>query len=290
MPEQTISWNLKQEQPNEPQTFTNKDVEQWLKPQKETQHSNVCVVLYGQDGVGKSGAAIDCYTEEDIKNNKKIVIFDLDGSAGPIVHKYHEKNGHNILLFDPTVLTPQGDIDYVTSYNKILAVTKYLVEKEDELNLKAVVFDGLDTLLKICEYVMRYEDLKIDPDVQIKDAFNWSKRNRRYLTIVLLLKHLKCDKYFTTHMKDVQIWKRGPEPGLEKIGEKPDWEKSTPGIMFQKVFLKRIQVDNQTSFEAIVEKAKGALDLEGSIHKVAEKTNDGFRWYGLKTLFDRFRT
>jgi len=289
------SWSFagkqtEQEETPAPETFTTQDVERWLSVEPE-KYSNICAVLYGADGTGKTGAAMDCWTKEALKENKKIIVFDLDGSAGPIKSSYH-KNNPNIVIFDPVILTPRGDIDYVTTYNKVLAVTKYLSEKELELGLHAVVFDGLDTFLKICEYVMRYEDLKLDPDTQIKDNWQWARRNRRYLTVVLLLKKLSCEKYFTTHLKEQLRWVptgHGSERVLQVVGTKPDWERTTPGIMFQKIAMERKEVDGKVILEAKVEKAKGRLELEGALYTVAIVEKGNTQWFGLNPLYDEFR-
>lgn len=279
--------NGKEEAP-EPQIYTNSQVEQWLKAGQKTTASKICVVLYGHDGVCKTGAAMDCYKEEDLKAGKQIIVFDLDGSAGPIKSSYH-KNSENIVIFDPFVLTEKGEIDYVSTYNKILAVVRYLNEKESELKLHAIIFDGLDTLLKICEYVMRYEDLKLDPNTQIKDSWQWQRRNKRYLTVVLLLKKLKCMKFFTTHLKEEKKWVSAGTGKRELTveGYHPDWEKSTPGIMFQKVLLDRkpIAENGEVVFEAVMEKAKGALHLEGKTYTIARVMQGGdTEWMGLKQM------
>jgi len=287
----SFAGNAKEEMP-EPQVFSNDQVEQWFKAGKNTAASKVCAVLYGHDGVCKTGAAMDCYSEEDIKAGKQIIVFDLDGSAGPIKSKYH-KDVDNIVVFDPFVLTPKGEIDYVSTYNKILAATRYLTEKEREINLHAVIFDGLDTLLKICEYVMRYEDLKLDPNTQIKDSWQWQRRNRRYQTVVLLLKKLKCMKFFTTHLKEEKKWRSaGDKRELVTEGYHPDWEKGTPGMMFQKILLERKSVPDEgmVVFEATMEKAKGALHLEGKTYTVACVKGGETEWYGLKQMIKELET
>lgn len=291
------SWGFagaaKEETP-EPQTYSNKDVEKWFEAGKGTTASRLCVVLYGHDGVCKTGAAMDCYSKKDVEEGKQIIIFDLDGSAGPIKSAYH-KDIENIVIFDPFILTPKGEIDYVSTYNKILAAVRYLIEEEKDLKLHAVIFDGLDTLLKICEYVMRYEDLKLDPDTQIKDSWQWQRRNRRYHTVVMLLKKLRCIKFFTTHLKPKMAWqKKGASDTRELVATsfEPDWEKSTPGIMFQKVLLTRraIAESEEVVFEASIEKAKGALHLEGKSYTVARVFKGETEWYGLKQMLKELET
>jgi len=273
---------------DKPQPFTAADVEALINKKQDLPSSPVCVVLYGHDGVCKSGICLDSRTPEEIKAGKKVVIIDLDGSAGPLKMKYYP-NDDNVLIIDPFLLKDDGDIDYTSTYNKVLAITKYLRENEQKLNIATVAFDGIDTWLKSCEYVMRYETLKIDPDAQIHDRWQWAIRNRRYLIPIMSLRRMHCRKIFTTHYKELKQYVQGNLVHLEWV---PDWEKSTPGIMFQKIRLTRQTVNNDVIFEAEVEKAKGALHLEGSKYVVAKvvllkdkKDKTKFEWFGLMSLF-----
>jgi len=270
-----------------PQKFTDEDVKGWLDGGSVNRESGstICMALYGDDGVGKSGVVLDCRNEEATEKGKRVIAIDLDGSCGPLKEKFW-KNDDNIIVLDPTMLLPDGNIDYVTTYNKVLAIVRYITQEQDTLNLQAVIVDGLDTLLKTCEYVMRYEDLKVDPDVQIKDQWQWSRRNRRYYTVVQLIKRLKCDSFFTTHLKEVKDYRSGK---LATKGKVPGWHENTPGMMFQKVFLERTSSEGITTFTATIEKAKGALELEGKVYPVAEVSEGKTTWNGLKELFKDIR-
>ena len=265
-----------------PKTFSSSDIEAEFNKKEEPKSSAVCCVFYGHDGTAKSGVCLDCRTQEETKAGKQVIILDLDGSAGPLKMKYFKDDPH-IRVFDPIELQEDGNIDYVSTYNKLLAFVRYIRENEEKLNLAAVVLDGLNTLLKTCEYVMRYENLKVDPDAQIHDRWQWAMRNRRYLVPVILIKRLHCKRFFTTHLKEKMQYAGGQ---LMHLGWVPDWEKSTPGIMFQRVELVRREVKSDVVFEAHVKKAKGALQLEGKIYKIAEVTAGKVKWYGLKdTLY-----
>ena len=130
---------------------------------------------------------------------------------------------------------------------------------------------------------MRFENLKVDPDVQIKDRWQWAIRNRRYLVPIILIKKLHCKRFFTTHLKELKQYVGGQLIHLEWV---PDWEKSTPGIMFQRVELSRREVGSDVIFDAKVKKAKGALQLEGKTYTVAEVKGDKVIWHGLQdTLY-----
>ena len=273
---------------SKPKTFTAAEIEGIIKGQskKKEDSSPVCMALYGHDGIGKSGVCLDSRLPAEIEAGKQVIVLDLDGSCGPLKMKYFP-NDDNITVIDPFELDTTGEIDYVTSYNKLLAMVKYIYEKQESLNLAAVALDGLDTLLKTCEYVMRYEDLKIDPQVQIKDQWQWANRNRRFLVPIFMLRRLKCRKLFTTHYKEVKKYAGGQ---LTHVGWVPDWEKSIPGVMFQKVLCERIGEKPNIFFRATVEKAKGALELEGKEYIIAEVKHISdkqveCKWTGLTQLF-----
>lgn len=269
----------------EPKTFSPSDVVSILDDAGEDiVDSAICAVFYGHDGTGKSGACLDCRTDAEVKAGKQVIVIDLDGSAGPLKMKYF-KGDPTIKVIDPIEMMPDGNIDYVSTYNKILAIIRYIRANEKELNLAAVVLDGLNTLLKTCEYVMRYENLKVDPDVQIKDRWQWAIRNRMYLVPVILIKRLHCKKLFTTHLKELKQYVGGQLIHLDWV---PDWEKSTPGIMFQRILMERKEVNGSVVFESTIKKAKGALHLEGKKHKVAEVVGGETKWYGAGKLLAEF--
>jgi len=262
--------------------FSSSDIKKMFdEASKDVVESNICAAFYGHDGTTKSGVCMDSRDKQEIKEKKQVLIIDLDGSAAPLKMKYF-RNDPNIKVFDPMEIMSDGNIDYVATYNKVLAIVRYIRENEEKLNLSAVVLDGLNTLLKTCEYVMRYETLKVDPDAQIHDRFNWGIRNRRYLVPVILIKRLHCKRFFTTHLKELKQYNQGQ---LLHMGWTPDWEKSTPGIMFQRIELTRREIKNDVVFEAVVKKAKGALQLEGKTYKVAEVTGDKTVWHGLGELY-----
>jgi len=266
-------------------TFTPQEIEALIKTRAtEEPASNVFCVFYGHDGTTKSGVCMDCRSPEEIAQKKNVIIIDLDGSAGPLKMKYF-RNDDCIKVIDPIEMLEDGNIDYISTYNKVLAIVRYIRMNEKDLNLAAVVLDGLNTLLKTCEYVMRYENLKIDPDVQIHDRWQWAIRNRRYLVPIILIKRLHCKRFFTTHFKELKQYTQGQLVHLDWV---PDWEKSTPGIMFQRVLLERRETAGNVAFIATVKKSKGALHLEGKAYKVAEVSADKTQWFGLQKLYEEF--
>ena len=59
--------------------------------------------------------------------------------------------------------------------------------------------------------------------------------------------------------------------------------------MFQKFSLKRTTSQGKTTFVAVIEKSKGALELEGKEYTLAEVSINGTNWSGLKELYKDIR-
>jgi len=152
------------------------------------------------------------------------------------------------------------------------------------------VFVANQLLSGNCEYVMKIEDLKINPQAQITQSFEWGKRNSKYYTILLLLKRLKCHKFYITHMKDLKKWTIVPGSGdreLSTVGTKPNWQEQTPNMMFQKVLFTREDSSGKVVLKAKIEKCKTNIALEGKEVVVAEITKDKAKWNGLQDLINQ---
>lgn len=169
-----------------PEEYTLDDAKSWIEQGAQKSASAICAGVYGIDGTGKTGVCLDTRTNEEIKQGKKVLVFDLDGSAGPLKRKYFDDD-ENIVIFDPMVLTKDGTIDYVSMYNKMLVMAKYLLENQYEMDLKTVIIDGLDKLLKTCvsgdtlinpkgmkpmkieDYYNKYDDLEVP--IKTRDGY-----------------------------------------------------------------------------------------------------------------------
>lgn len=284
---------LENEEEVKPQTFTVDDVEQELKELETTQktakvrtHSPLCCVLYGLDGTAKTGITLDSRTEEQKKAHKKVYILDLDESAAIVKYAYWADDD-DIVIIDPVVLGEDHKKDYVSTYNKLAAYVHLLKKKDVAGEIATVSLDGLDTFLKDCEMVMRYQDLKIAPDKRITNSWDWGKRNIHYYNIVFLLKRFSCNRFFTTHLKPI---KKFSETRNELITLKyePNWQSEFPGKMAQRILCQRNpnEETGEVVFEALIEKSKGALHLEGKIFPIAIVKENKTEWLGLHAYFD----
>ena len=256
-------------------TFSDKEIEEWLN-KKETLASSKCVALVGKDGTGKSGIALDCRSPEDIKAGMKVIVLDLDGGCLPIKVKYHN-NDPNIIIKDPTEYKTDitgTEIDYEKTMEKMRATLVHLYKnKEKYKNVKAIVLDGVDKLLKIAEYQMRLEEhLDVNAGVQYR---YWVKRNTDYYKIMDMVKKLPWDRYYITHTKE------------SETGETiPNWQKSTPDMVFQIIECSKKETEEKVELIAHVKKFKGRTELEG--HKTVfcevDKTNKKVNWKGIKEV------
>lgn len=274
--------------------FSDEEVASWIETERsDFSYNQICMLLYGDDGTAKTGAAMDAAARFAPKD-KKIIVIDFDGSAKPVKAAFHADDDR-IKIIDPTTLTADGKIDYVNSYWKALAVLRFLLNNEGDPKwvVGAIIIDGIDTMKKWCEFVMKEMDLKMDPLAQVKDSWQWSRRNDKYFTILLLAKRLNCMKFYTCHLKEKKEWKSS-EPGkkhLAVVEVVPDWVDGTPAHMFQKIFLSRGDVEDKTFLCASVEKSKGKLELEGARINVAEivrGTEASATWYGINAWMEQW--
>ena len=258
--------------------YSDDKIKDWLFGDMEKSSSNVCMALYGFDGTAKSGIALDCRTEEEKKEGMKVVVFDLDGGCAPLKVIYHD-NDKNIVIKNPLTRDEYKNVDYEETFLKLKSALDYIERNLRELKIKAIVFDGLDKFLKICEYSMREEINKTVTEGV--DYRYWKIRSQKYHDILEQVKLMDVDRYFITHLKkdyETDVWA-------------PDWEKKTPDMMFQKVRCFReqkvIEGNKIVFLKAEIEKCKTNLALEGSIFTVSETTQtpDGkgsAKWFGLK--------
>lgn len=270
-----------------------KAMSDWIQGQQKVPVSPINLICYGWDGSAKSGACMDIRGEDE--QDKTVFVIDVDGSASPIHLKYFDRDP-KIIVVDPIGIAEEtGDIDWVGSYQRILDITRYLRKKETELNLKGVVIDGLDTLLKICEMKMKLEDLRVNPQARVTDTWSWGFRNSAFLLIVKMIKGLKCDRLYTTHKKYLTGWTSTPEGGrtIAITGETPIWEKTTPNLMFQKLKMERVEKGKLIQWIATVDKCKTNSTIEGKQYvmlSVNHATNPPeVEWNGIKDLLKECR-
>jgi len=239
-------------------------------------------LVYGQDGTCKSGLVAEYLTDEDIKAGKKMLIIDLDGGFEVLLPKYHkercEKAGKKLsdvfIVKNPLILTNGGEIDYKSTYNRINEAVFLAKNLHKELNLKAIVFDGLTTALNYAENIMRIEkNLTIDGGANI--AF-WKIRNKRFLNPLEQIKSLPISSFLIGHENFILNELDGDKNSSVMV--------KTSAMVHQKVRMSRTvnKATGTVVFKATVDKSKNNVRAEGNEYNVIvlNKNNDE---YELKT-------
>jgi hypothetical protein len=254
--------------------------------------SGLCAVYYGFDGTGKTGAAMDCRTAEEIERGAKIYVIDQDQNAMPTWADYHNCDP-NIIIMDPIVIGEDGHEDPLATYGSILSYTRYILRKTEAEEVKMSIYDGIDSMLKTCEQVMKIVDLKQDPLAKVKDNWDWGYRNQKFQEIITNWKRMNSWKVFITHMKEKKQWVPQSTGGkkLEILGYEPNWENKFPDRMIQKVEFKKETINNEVVITGVMQKSNGNLALEGSPLEVArvsdiDKEVRTVKWNGLWKLYN----
>lgn len=253
---------------SEKNIWTTKQTGEWLF-QKTKEDRSFCCLLYGLDGTGKSGI-VQSYP---LKNNEKIVILDLDGGNYPLL-KYHPDKIDNIIVRNPLEVTEDGEIDYFKTIARIRVVVSWIKEHHGEENIKAVCIDGLSTLLKFSEYLMRVEK-NIAPDGGVQLIY-WIRRNKKFLETLDMIKGLPLDVFYIGHDDFIQ----------DKDSELSSVKTKTNQMMYQKLRCIREEKPGKVIYKAIVDKCKSDVMQEGReiIFCTVDKEKKTFEWKGTEVL------
>lgn len=243
-----------------------------------------CVMIYGQDGTGKTGLALSTLTDDDVKEGKKLVIIDLDSGNLPIMLKHHrDKVQAGAMVYEnPMRWTEDGEgkplLDYQATFDNINAIAlATLQEHEQNKNIKGVILDGGSKLLKYAEQEMRV--LK-ELDVSEGADWNfWKIRNKIFLETLELFKSLPFDKYFIFHDDFLPV----PRPSDGKISAVI---LQTNQMMYQKIFTERRDLGPKVEYKATIHKSKFALSQEGRsvVFADVDKKSGEYRWEPQKVI------
>jgi hypothetical protein len=265
-------WNSlnKEDKDENKKMFTKEMAKDIFEKSKETEnHSSVCAALYGFDGVGKTGACMDCRTKEEMENGMKVIVIDMDDSAAPIKEEYWSDD-ENVIVVSPIEFDETGSVDHISSYNRLKAIVSY-IRSDDVKNIKAVVLDGLGTLKNWAMYKMK---LDLGMDVTGKnqiDIKEWERRNMNFYNVVIPLKNMNCDRYFIGHYKEVKKFR---DKTLVFDHWEPDWLSGMENMMFQKINVMREEEDGVVYLKMKLEKSKHDLSREGAEVVLAEVNTD----------------
>jgi len=246
-----------------------KVMNEWMISEPEKATNNLCCMIYGKDGTGKSGIVLDFLTEDDVKEGKTGIIIDLDGGCDPLL-RYHKTKLKNLIIKNPIEENPETyDIDYIKTFAKIKAIIYWVKKNHKEKNIKFIAFDGLSSALKFAEYQMRL-DKHIDTDGGVQQRF-WLKRNKYFLELLEQIKALPLTKFFVGHEEFI-IGVKDDNVSAVKI--------KTNALMHQKVRCEKFREGKEMIFRAVIDKSKFNIKAEGSaiaFAKVDTETGE-FKW------------
>jgi len=237
------------EKPSQPKF----DVGEWIEIDGE-EPNNICALIAGADGTGKSGIVMSFLDTI----NKKHIILDLDGGCALLLNK--QKNPKNFKIKNPIVFREDDEgnvtIDYEATINRIRATIKWVADNYNKKNIGSFTLDGLSTLLKYAEYQMREDtNLSVDQGVDLR---YWKIRYQTFVEIIESAKALPMDKFFISHE---DFLKKEDGTKISSIVEK------TNQMMFQRIFCEKKEVydvgTKKISYTATIKKSKGDLKLEG---------------------------
>jgi len=212
---------------------------------------NLNCLIVGKDGVGKSGVVMDRAN----KYEKKTLFIDLDGGDRELKDTYYKDNKKMIVICPLVSHEVKDDIviDYKATIAKIKALVLHVNRHISEYD--AIVIDGLSSLLKDAEYLMRMEkNMTVDGGV---NQLYWKVRAKTFIDVLEITKMLPgIDRYFIGH-EDFDVDE--PKPG-EKI--------STPKLVVNRMIHQRIVCRKEIEgkkvmFKAIIDKSKYNSNMEG---------------------------
>lgn len=186
--------------------FSDKDIEKMILD-GDSVNSEICALFVGDPKTTKTGCAVDCRTEEEIKEGKKIIYIELNSdSGGKINKKAFRKDDPTIIVIDPrefSIDEINGDwkFDYIRTMGKIKALLMWVKTNQEKLNIHTIVMDGVDIFLsEICENQMRMDE-SLDISGGVKMTF-WKSRNKYFYDVINMLLSIDINKIFITHFKE----------------------------------------------------------------------------------------
>jgi hypothetical protein len=248
-----------------------------LKALEERTRAYQRVLLYGEPKVGKSGIAMDCRTEEELKDTE-LYILDFDNGCEP-TWRANWDSDPTIKILNPIFRDTEGypDLD-----ETILIAEAYISIVKEALNEgKKIkfIFDGADRWKDIC-FLAVNED-KRSTNTKFLPLL-WGKRNKVYDDLMDKVLSLDCDVYVITHMKDVYENINNPNP----TGRKADVGRNTFAAINQEIEVSKAMLPNKTTFYAKVKSSKTNPSITGKQYTILTVENGNVTWVSMSELQD----
>ena len=159
-----------------------------IKDRMDRDRTFINCAITGLAKVGKTGIALDCRTEEEIKKGMKVLVLDWDNGAEPTWSSCHDRD-ENIIIFNPIQRNEDGTSNFNAGFENSHAFIRYCRELIEEGQVKAVILDGLDKAYEASAMVLRQHLVKSgkrdgtvihDTDAIRVSPLDWGIRNQIY--------------------------------------------------------------------------------------------------------------
>ena len=238
--------------------------------------------------VGKSGLAMDCRTEEEIKLGMKVRILDLDDGSTATWDSAWNRD-ENIEVYVPNVWNNDGSVDWDETFHNCSTWIKMTEEDIKEGNIKAVILDGVDKIYEGSSDVLRKSLVKNaarsgsviqDSDTVRVSPLDWKVRNKIYDRILNPFIALRANRFLITHMKPVYEGIGAPIA----VGETPDWYKTTPHKLLQILNISEQKLGKKTTYKGTLVASKTNSSMVGKSWPVFVLEDTGNVWNGIPEL------
>ena len=239
--------------------------------------SFMCCLVVGQDDTGKTGIVMDYCSNLP----KKTLVLDLDLGSYEVKSTYH-KEDKNIIIPNDIMVMEKTEKDIVINYEKTITNLKALVKyvKDHHNEYSAIIVDGISTLLKYAEYIMRI-DKSIAPDGGVQLRY-WIQRNKTFIEFLEAVKSVTgVDKFFIGH-EDFIV---GDEAASVKV--------KTNQMIHQRIICKKIKeqgADKKPTgnilYTATIDKSKYNLKKQGKEYTFATVPKEGEPTWNIKGIFE----
>jgi len=250
-----------------------------IKQAQENNKSFLCLGIWGEPKSAKSATAMDLLTEEDIKNDMKVLVFDFDNRAIDVKRNHYE-NVENLIVYNPIVRKDGSLVNFDETMDNARAFYQMALEILEEGKLKAVIVDGADKLLTdVCETKMR-EKHGMDADTVIKQPpYVWGDRNTPYKNFLhKQILEMPCHRIVIAHSKDK--YAGNPNP----VGVEANWHSTTEDIFTATVRMSRDIRKNGATFTAMVEASARKPEMIGKRLKVLTIEDGKIDWSGFPEI------
>ena len=240
------------------------------KRDEERRQTYLTMSISGDPKIGKSGIALDCRTDKEIKEGWKVYCLDFDNGAKS-TWQSQWNNDENIWIFNPWILTEDGHRNYEATADNAHDFVRFVRERiESGEKVKAFILDGVDKWLECCSQMLRLSITKSgkirDADLQKVPTLAWGRRKREYYRLLednILDSGLNCHKFFITHMKPKYAEGNIHEPIIVDLIE--DWEKSTEALFIQTLRIRKGKnADGDIVSRATLTSSKTNTELVGT--------------------------